>query len=78
MDTIRTVTHGMPLTVDTMTSSIATAEGMFITCNTKCGVLFMLPPHGGGNNVSTVEISASSKGVVQRMWQGFLSNRFAV
>lgn len=75
MDTIRTALHGMTLTVDTITSSISTTEGMFTVCNSKGGVLFMLSPLGGGSNVITVEVSASSKGVVQRMWQGLISSR---
>ena len=75
VDTIRRVSHGMTLTVDTITSSVVSHEWMCIVCNSKDGIMFMLPPHGEGNNVTTVKVAASSKGVVQRMWQGLLSSR---
>ena len=78
MDTIRAISHGMTLSVDTMTSSILSSRRTFIVCNSKSGVVFMLPPHSGGNNVTTVEIATNSKGVVQRMWQGLISSRFAM
>ena len=76
MNTIRTVSHGMTLTVDTMTSSIVTPEQLSVVCNSKGGVVFMLLPHTGGNHVTTSEVlTSSSKGVVQRMWQGLMSSR---
>ena len=78
MDTIRTVSHGITLTVDTMTSSILSRRRTCIVCNSKSGVVFMLPPHSGGNNVTTVEIATSNKGVMQRMWDGLISSRFAI
>lgn len=75
MDTIRALSHGIALSDDTITSLAITPDEIFIVCNSRGGVLFMLPPYGGGNTVNTVEISTSSKGVVQRMWQGLVSSR---
>ena len=78
MNTIRAISHGVTLTVDTMTSSILSPRGTFIVCNSKSGVVFMLSPHSGDNNVTTVEIATSNKGVMQRMWHGLISSRFAI
>ena len=76
MDTIRAVSHGMTLTVDTMTSSVVTTEQLSVVCNSKGGVVFMSLPYTGGGHVTKCEVlTSSSKGVVQRMWQGLMSSR---
>ena len=75
MDTIRAVSHGITITVDTMVSSVISPRQTFYACNNKGGVVFMLPSHSGANNVTTVEVVASSRGVVERMWHGFMSSR---
>jgi len=76
MGTISRLTHGMLLTFDTITSSmVTTRHEVSVACNNNSGVLFMLFPHGGGNDVTRVEVSTSNKGVVQRMWQGLMSSR---
>ena len=79
MDTIRAVSHGITLTVDTMTSSILSARGTCIVCNSNSGVVFMSASPGGDDNVITVpvDIATNNKGVVQRMWHGLMSSRLS-
>lgn len=80
MDTIGVISHEIPLTVDTVASSLVmNAEQMCIACNSDNGMLFVLFHHDKGpGSVTTVQVPVSSKGVVQRMWQNLVFRRLVV
>ena len=69
--------HGVALSVDTVTSSIISPQGVFVVCSHHpTGVVFLLAPHRGGVTVCEVS-TAANKGMMQRVWQGLMSSRLA-
>jgi len=70
--------HGISLSVDTVTSSMISPQGVFVVCNHHpTGVVFLLAPHGGRVTVCEVSTTAN-KGMMQRMWQGLMSSRLVI
>jgi len=52
-------------------------QGVFVVYgHHTAGVVFLLAPHGGGVMVCEVS-TATNKGMMQRMWQGWVSSRLA-